>query len=69
MIVRWLDAWFDKDETLPSAFAKSCPMETVGWLLREGDVISVAGERSEGPWFKAITHIPVGMVESLEVVG
>lgn len=65
VLVRWRDAWFDIDQ--PGRWRSEYPVQTVGFLLREGpEVVSVAQELLPyGEGFRAVTHIPVGAVESI----
>jgi len=63
VLVRWHDAWFDYDPP-DGGFSASCPASTVGWLIRETDeVVSVAQEQLDQHTFRAVTHIPVSLVE------
>ena len=66
--MKWNDAWVDHTEILPDDFVPDCPMETVGWLLRDGEVVSVAAEKSRSAHYRYVTHIPAGVVSSIEVV-
>ncbi len=64
--VRWLDAWFDFDGS-PGEWRAQYPVVTVGWLVRDGDVLSLAQEMlPPGEGFRAVTHIP--RASALEVV-
>lgn len=59
VVVEWYDAWFDISETRPNDWLNACPVKTVGYLVRQGDIISVAGEVLEGEeTYRAVTHIP-----------
>lgn len=66
VLVRWRDAWFDFEQP-SSGWREQYVVHTVGFLVREtDDVVSVAQERlpaREG--YRAITHIPRGVVESV----
>jgi len=66
VLVRWRDAWFDFEQPT-SGWREEYIVHTVGFLVRETDeVVSVAQERlpaREG--YRAITHIPTGVVESV----
>jgi hypothetical protein len=66
VLVRWHDAWFDFEKP-GSDWRDDYLVQTVGFLVREEPgVISVAQEllpHRDG--FRAITHIPTGVVESV----
>lgn len=64
--VTWTDAWFDF-EADEAAFLAQYPVETIGFLVREGDVISVAGEKLPNGW-RAVTHIPRALVRSVHAL-
>jgi hypothetical protein len=65
VVVRWHDAWFDFE--VPGRFRTQYPVQTVGFLIREDDeVVSVAQELlPSGDGFRAITHIPRGVVQAI----
>ncbi len=67
VIVTWHDAWFDFDEVDPEEARTDYLVTTVGFLARRGPrFISIAQERlPEGDGFRAITHIPLSVVESI----
>jgi hypothetical protein len=66
VLVRWHDAWFDFEKP-GTDWRDDYLVQTVGFLVREEPgVISVAQEllpHRDG--FRAITHIPTGVVESV----
>ncbi len=66
VLVRWHDAWFDFEKP-GSDWRDDYLVQTVGFLVREEPgVISIAQELlpfRDG--FRAITHIPTGVVESV----
>ena len=66
VLVRWHDAWFDFEKP-GSDWRDDYLVQTVGFLVREEPgVISVAQEllpHRDG--FRAITHIPAGVIESV----
>ena len=66
VLVRWRDAWFDFEQP-SSGWREEYLVHTVGFLVRESDeVVSVAQERLPGrEGYRAITHIPRGVVESV----
>jgi hypothetical protein len=66
VLVRWRDAWFDFEQPT-SGWRDQYLVHTVGFLVRETDeVVSVAQERLPGrEGYRAITHIPRGVVESV----
>lgn len=41
-------------------------VETLGFLLRDGEVVSLAQERLEGPTYRCVTHVPRAMVLGME---
>jgi hypothetical protein len=67
VLVRWHDAWFDADQADPEDWRPDYPVQTVGFLVRhDGVIVSVAQEiLPEGDGYRAVTHIPIGMVESI----
>ena len=65
--VSWLDAWCD-DTASPETFRESYAVETIGILLRDADVVSVAAERIQDGDYRAVTHIPRSLVKSVEVL-
>ena len=66
VLVEWLDAWFDLEEDPEEPPRDDYVVRTVGFLVRSGAVVSVAQERlPDGEGFRAITHIPGGMVRSI----
>jgi hypothetical protein len=68
VLVEWLDAWFDLDQSGPEDCRSSYPVRTVGFLVGDGPgFLSVAQEvLPEGEGFRAVTHIPVGIVERVQ---
>jgi hypothetical protein len=66
VVVTWRDAWFDFDEPEPEDAREDYLVTTVGFLVREGPrFVSVAQEiLPYGDGFRAVTHIPVGVIES-----
>ena len=67
VLVRWHDAWFDADQGDPEEWRTDYLVQTVGFLVRQDpDIVSVAQEvLPEGDGFRAVTHIPRGMIESM----
>lgn len=65
VVIRWHDAWFDFE--VPGRFRSEYPVQTVGFLVREDDeVVSIAQELLPyGDGFRAITHIPRGVIQSI----
>ena len=63
----WHDAWFDFDQAEPDDFRADYVVRTVGFLVREGPrFVSIAQEiLPDGEGFRAVTHIPVSIVESV----
>ena len=66
VLVRWRDAWFDFEQP-GGGWREQYLVHTVGFLVRETEaVVSVAQERLPGrEGYRAITHIPRGVVESV----
>jgi len=69
VLVRWRDAWFDFERD-PSGWRDEYLVQTVGLLVREEPgVISLAQEMLPGrDGYRAITHIPRGVIESITPV-
>jgi hypothetical protein len=67
VLVTWRDAWFDFDEPDPEDARADYLVNTVGFLVRNGPrFVSVAQEiLPDGDGFRAVTHIPVAVVESI----
>jgi len=68
VLVEWHDAWFDFD--LPAADQRRADylVRTVGFLVAEDPrFLSLAQEvLPEGEGFRAVTHIPVAIVERVQ---
>jgi hypothetical protein len=67
VLVTWRDAWFDFDEPDPEDARADYLVHTVGFLVRKGSrFVSVAQEMlPDGDGFRAVTHIPVAVVETI----
>ena len=67
VLVTWRDAWFDFDEPDPEDVRADYLVDTVGFLVRRGPrFVSVAQEiLPDGDGFRAVTHIPVAVVETI----
>ncbi len=67
VLVTWRDAWFDFDEPDPQDARADYLVSTVGFLVRRGpNFVSVAQEvLPDGDGFRAVTHIPVAVVEKI----
>jgi hypothetical protein len=67
VLVTWRDAWFDFDEPDPQDARADYLVSTVGFLVRRGPrFVSVAQEiLPDGDGFRAVTHIPVAVVETI----
>jgi hypothetical protein len=67
VLVTWRDAWFDFDEPDPQDARADYLVSTVGFLVRQGPrFVSVAQEvLPDGDGFRAVTHIPVAVVEKI----
>jgi hypothetical protein len=68
VVVDWHDAWFDLDQDSADDARSDYPVRTVGFLLREGPTfLSLAQEiLPDGEGFRAVTHIPVAIVERVQ---
>ncbi len=67
VLVRWHDAWFDFEHGSSGGWREDYLVQTVGFLVRQDPgVVSVAQELLPGrDGFRAVTHIPMGVVESI----
>jgi hypothetical protein len=67
VLVTWRDAWFDFDEPDPEEARADYLVRTVGFLVRRTpQFVSIAQEvLPDGDGFRAVTHIPVAVVESI----
>jgi hypothetical protein len=67
VLVTWRDAWFDFDEPDPEDARADYLVTTVGFLVRQGPrFVSVAQEvLPDGDGFRAVTHIPTAIVQSI----
>ena len=67
VLVTWRDAWFDFDEPDPEDARADYLVNTAGFLVRQGPrFVSVAQEvLPDGDGFRAVTHIPVAVVEKI----
>jgi hypothetical protein len=71
VLVAWHDAWFDLDQSDPDDCRPDYLVRTVGFLVSEGPrFLSIAQEvLPDGDGFRAVTHIPVSIVESVTPLG
>jgi hypothetical protein len=71
VIVTWRDAWFDFDEPDPEDARSDYLVRTVGFLVRRGPrFVSIAQEiLPDGDGFRAVTHVPVAVVETIARLG
>ena len=67
VLVTWRDAWFDFDEPDPQDARADYLVNTAGYLVKRGPrFVSVAQEvLPDGDGFRAVTHIPVSVVEKI----
>lgn len=67
VLVTWHDAFFDFDQAGPDDFRSDYVVRTVGFLVHEGPrFVSIAQEvLPDGEGFRAVTHIPLSIVESV----
>ena len=65
VVVTWRDAFFDFDQKDPEDCRADYLVHTVGFLLSEGPkFVSLAQEvLPDGDGFRAVTHIPLSIVE------
>ena len=66
-MVEWHDAWFDLDLETPDGCRQDYLVRTVGFLVSEGPrFVSLAQEiLPDGEGLRAVTHIPLPIVESV----
>ena len=64
-MVEWHDAWFDLDLESPDGCRQDYLVHTVGFLVSEGPrFVSIAQEiLPDGEGLRAVTHIPLAIVE------
>jgi len=67
VVVEWQDAWFDFDLAEPEDTRTDYLVRTVGFLVADGPkFVSLAQEvLPDGDGFRAVTHIPLPVVERL----
>ena len=67
VVVEWHDAWFDFDLAGPEDTRPDYLVRTVGFLVADGPrFVSLAQEvLPDGDGFRAVTHIPLPIVERL----
>ena len=67
VVVEWHDAWFDFDLAGPEDTRPDYLVRTVGFLVADGPrFVSLAQEvLPDGEGFRAVTHIPLAIVEQL----
>jgi hypothetical protein len=66
VIVEWHDAWFDIDLDGIEQRRPNYLVRTIGFLLSDGPVVSVAQEvLPEGEGFRAVTHVPASLVQRI----
>ena len=70
-MVEWHDAWFDHDQLTSEDRRADYLVRTVGFLIDQGPrVVSVAQELlPDGEGFRAVTHIPVAVVDRIVRIG
>jgi len=71
VLVIWRDAFFDFDQTNADDIRPDYLVHTVGFLLAEGPkFVSLAQEvLPDGDGFRAVTHIPLSIVERIVYLG
>ena len=67
VVAEWHDAWFDLEQTSLDDLRLDYLVRTVGFLVSEGPrFVSLAQEiLPDGEGFRAVTHIPLPVVERL----
>jgi hypothetical protein len=67
VVAEWHDAWFDFEQSTLDDLRQAYLVRTVGFLVGEGPkFISLAQEiLPDGEGFRAVTHIPLAIVERL----
>lgn len=70
-LVEWLDAWFDHDQRTIEDRRADDLVRTVGFLVDQGPrIVSIAQELlPDGEGFRAVTHIPVAVIERIVWIG
>ena len=70
VLVTWHDAWFDFDQKDPEDCRPDYVVRTVGFLVNDGArFVSLAQEvLPDGDGFRAITHIPRSIIESISTL-
>jgi hypothetical protein len=71
VLVIWRDAFFDFDQSNADDIRPDYMVHTVGFLLAEGPkFVSLAQEvLPDGDGFRAVTHIPMSIVEHIVRLG
>jgi hypothetical protein len=71
VLVIWRDAYFDFDQHDPDDVRSDYLVHTVGFLLAEGPrFVTLAQEvLPDGDGYRAVTHIPVSIVERVQRLG
>ena len=67
VVAEWHDAWFDFEQSALETLRQAYLVRTVGFLVGEGPrFVSLAQEiLPDGEGFRAVTHIPLAIVERL----
>ena len=67
VVVEWHDAWFDYELAGPEDRSPDYVVRTIGFLVVDGPrFLSLAQEiLPDGGGFRAVTHIPVAIVERM----
>lgn len=70
VLVTWRDAFFDFDQKSPEDRRPDYLVHTVGFLVNDGPTfVSLAQEvLPDGEGFRAVTHIPVAVVQRIELL-
>ena len=67
VVAEWHDAWFDFEQSALEDLRQAYLVRTVGFLVSDGPrFVSLAQEiLPDGEGFRAVTHIPLAIVERL----
>jgi hypothetical protein len=70
VLVTWHDAWADAEQHDSGEWRSDYLVRTTGFLVREGaDIVSIAQEiLPDEDGYRAVTHIPRGMVEGMTLL-
>ncbi|MEX2439675.1 MAG: hypothetical protein WD739_07320 [Actinomycetota bacterium] len=65
----WSDSWHDEAESTASDWRSDYEVRTVGYIVRDGDVVSIAQEVfPDGEGFRSVTHVPRALVRRVNAL-